>query len=175
MTTLEFIKWIVGSGIVPFGAAFGGAYFAYRFSLKQKEKETKTRIRIRLQLIKHDVKIGQTALRNVLKLWKREKYIFFNMPITYFRDLDFVELGKYISNNCIDNIRNIYEYVFSAWNRRLEEMSGVTNRGIIISQTEDYIYENLIAPLVDTNPSNNYIEACNKVIKVIDEELGKLT
>jgi hypothetical protein len=176
----EFLKWLIEIAVIPSVAVFFGAYFAYVFSKKQKKEENKSKIRIQLQLIKDDVKKGQNLLKDVLNSWEEAKNntvkepTFFYMPVTYFKDVDYVQLGNYINKDCLEHIRNIHEYVFLAWNRRLEELSEMLDQKAEKSKIRMYMKYNLIAGLVSDKSDSNYIITCDNVIKAIESEIPKI-
>lgn len=166
----NFLKWLIEKAVIPGAAAFGGAWFAYRFSKKIRTEEIIDKIRSSLELVRTDVAKGEHYLQKTLDNWdsSRAKSLVL-MPVTYFSRIDLIELRRYVSSTCVEHIRNIYENVFSIWNARVEELARMAIQGRPGMESDRFYEQNLIGSLV--HPEENYIKACDTVISSIDEEL----
>ena len=174
-TLWESLKWLIEKAAVPFGAAFGGAWFAYKFSKRIRREESLEKIRSYLNLIKIDVGKGKQLLQMVLDAWNaNQDMILVYMPVTYFAGINLVELGRYVRATCVENIRNIHENVFSFWNTEVDELVRMMKEGKPGREVNSFFQRKLIGALVAKKPGDNYIKACDKVIGAIEEELELL-
>ncbi|MFH1282039.1 MAG: hypothetical protein ABII27_00050 [bacterium] len=157
--------WLFENGIIPLVSTFLGAYFAYKFSIRQSKKNDKAEVVAYLSLIKGDIEKTKSLLESLLVWkWGEPIYIAF-VPTTYYGKLNEVKLRTYVSPECVEHIRNIYENVFSKWNNSVNEFI----KQPVVKRNE-YFRDNMV-PLIDQEHGKFVQSACETVVKAIDKEL----